>query len=123
MSILSSTKRNYLANLDSEEFEGAMSEVFGRVLDSELMSQLALAFGTIIRLGKDWDAFQKAAPKITGKSLGIEEMALLFVVYRHCAGASPHYTSRAKASGKQRGRIKTTNRLTPFCRHQKEATG
>ena len=49
-----------LANLDSDEFEDAMTEVFGRQLDSELLSQSALAFSTIIRLGKDWDAFQKA---------------------------------------------------------------
>ena len=93
-----------LANLDSDEFEDAMTEVFARQLDSELMSQLALAFTTIIRLGKDWDAFQKASPKIFGRSLSTDEMGLLFVVYSHCAAASPLYTSRAKAIGKQRGR-------------------
>ena len=81
-----------LANLDSDEFEDAMTEVFGRQLDSELLSQLALAFSTIIRLGKDWDAFQKASPKIFGRSLSTYETGLLFVVYSHCTTASPLYT-------------------------------
>ena len=99
-----------LKKLDSDEFEDAMTEVFARQLDSELMSQLALAFTTIIRLGKDWDAFQKSSPKIFRRSLSTDEMALLFVVYSHCATASPLYVSRAKSSGKQRGRKKKHGR-------------
>ena len=85
-----------LKHVDSNDFENAMADVFGRPLDSELMSQFALAFSTIIRLGKDWEEFQKAAPKIFGRHLSSDDMRLLFGVYCHCAVASPNYSSKAQ---------------------------
>ena len=111
-----------LEHLDSDELDDAMTEVFGRVLDSELLSKLALAFSTIIRLGKNWDAFQKQAPKIFARDLSTAEMGVLFVVYSHCATASPYYTSRAKASKKQRGR-KNKSRNAAGVEHDGELPG
>ena len=77
--------------LDSDDFEDVMTEVFGRGLDSELMSQLALAFSSIIRLGKDEESFRTVSPKIFGSDLSSGEQGLLFVVSSHCAAMSPLY--------------------------------
>ena len=91
-------------NVTSDDIEEAMTTVFKRNLDSEFMSQFALAFSTIIRLGKSYEEFEKAAPKIIGRSLGKGDMEIIHRVYADRYRASPEYTSRAKASGKQRGR-------------------
>ena len=106
-------------NVTSDDFEEAMTTVFKRNLDSEFMSQFAVAFSTIIRLGKNYEEFQKAAPKIFGRALREEDMKIIHRLYAARSGASPDYTSRAKASGKQRGRTKQLERLMQFCRRQK----
>ena len=102
-------------NLDSDKIDEFMIEVFQRQLDCEFMSQFALAFNTIIRLGKDLTAFTDVAPKIFGRELDDDDNLLLFDLYSKCAARSPHYTSRAQASGKARGLKRQFIRLIQIC--------
>jgi len=89
--------------LDSDGFEDVMTDAFGSLLeDEEFESQLSLAFASVIRLGKDEEAFAKMAPKIFGRHLMLGDTEFLFRAYDHCAESSPGYLSRAKAGGKRR---------------------
>ena len=88
--------------LNSDDFEDAMTDAFDSPLEDEALSQLALAFATVIRLAIDEDLFTKKAPTIFGRHLLSEDTKFLFRAYGHIAQSSPAYTSKAKASGKRR---------------------
>ena len=102
-------------DLDSDKIDEFMIEVFQRQLDCEFMSQFALAFSTIVRLGKNLTAFTDAAPKRLERELDDDDNLLLFDLYSKCAARSPHYTSQAQASGKPRGLKRQLIRLIQLC--------
>ena len=106
-------------NVTSDGIQNAMIKIFERKLGTEFMSQLALAFSTVIRLGKDYEEFKKAAPKIFGRALSEDDRKIIHTLYKARSDHSPHYKSRAKQDGKKRGRTKQLERLMQFCRRQR----
>ena len=85
-------------------FESAPEHAFARQLGPELRSQLHLARSAICRLGRDRNAFDKAAQQIFSSTLSWEELQAMFTAYAGACRsiASPSGASKASQQAKNR---------------------
>ena len=95
--------------------EEALRQGCGRFdLDKAELSQLALAFNKVIRLGSTREGFDEKvrSANMYGLDLSDEEVQQLFLVYNACARASPQYISKNKETrnGKHRKRSASPHR-------------
>jgi hypothetical protein len=77
-------------------FENALERAFGRQCDTELRSQLNLAWSAICRLGRDYSKFRRAAPKIFCSPMMNEAfLVALFRAYSDAAATATASTTPA----------------------------
>ena len=83
-------------------FEYALEKAFQRTLSTDERSKLHLARSAQCRLGRDRTTHDRAAPKIWGTPLSLEELEALFAAYSECANSATFDKSQANADKNRR---------------------
>ena len=73
--------------------EATFDEIFGRVLDDTIISQLNMCFLTLLRCGRDRGEFVRKMASSYSEGSDPQMQENLFQTFVHCAWASPFYQS------------------------------
>ena len=89
-----------------------MMDVLGRPVDAKLNSECMLSYQTACDWGLNQDSFSANISKLFPCPLDAETVEQLFVLYRHCATASP-VESKQRSKGKLRPGKKRSRSSSP----------
>ena len=106
--------------VEPAQFENDMAAAFGGTLDTELKSQIFLAYHTIVRLGSDRERFEVAVAKIFNRDVNAQQRADLFALY--AAQSGPATALGVPLSGRQLDvgqAARGDADAAPFCRNRR----